>query len=893
MSSLDRDFIEADEWEMEQTINDINKILKGEIGAEEIEKKLKDREEKKQRAKLLQEIKQRELKEKLLNGTPGKGEGKNYEKFCPFCFYEYQLKELDYCTHCKKQLITREERMKILKEKVEILKEQKKKKKFRRMKYDNWIKSQGEIHILDAAKHGPTNYSKWDMYESESDEDEKQPILPRHDPNFIALEKSMNDDMKRREISQRKSLKFKEEGNQFVKEKKYKKAIECYSNAIEETKSNMILYTNRAFAYMKLEEWKKACDDCDKVINYYELFEDEIDNHIDTYTKALTRKAFSLLQMKDYKEAKETIDKAVDYNKDSDEIKKLSEEIEHGLNLYKKSVKTMKDNKNNNNDNMTEITKLIEDLKKSFKNDKITDKKALSDQFDIVIKIIENENKKIKENQENNYILFFSISGGIEALFNFLNSRANTDSNILTKLLTFLNLISENDKYKHLINSVKGYNKLIQFLFKSEANAKPDDAGKENKITKKYADAATVNNHIAVSIDQASIILSILEGATLNESCRKKIIDISHLDQMCEIVLNKYELQKISDVKTANLLSKVYTFICNICYSSDEIRKKVSIKVSEIFIKQLNEFIDKYNIELEHHKNLLSSVLSFITNLANDVTFRTNISKEKKFLKFFSDNLLVTMINNELLLKGKEIDEIYERTCSLFYNLTFINGEEKNIIDYYFEIHIEAFLFYFINHKFDKNKEYLFLYLLRTIMLLFRIVKYNQKIFDSESPIPEKELVIDNLIEIMNPKYIETHPDIIDYNIKAWVFLLKCEFKAMNEKGRMGKLIKNCSDMLKKDCGNDAKGVNDKNYQRVVNTLSLLIGIIGKYPDNAKEIKSFIPEIITICKEKTELLRKNAAVLLAKFARSSPENEQYVRDLHGMEVLLSVSGYIK
>ena len=47
MSSLDRDFIEADEWEMEQTINDINKILKGEIGAEEIEKKLKAKEEKK------------------------------------------------------------------------------------------------------------------------------------------------------------------------------------------------------------------------------------------------------------------------------------------------------------------------------------------------------------------------------------------------------------------------------------------------------------------------------------------------------------------------------------------------------------------------------------------------------------------------------------------------------------------------------------------------------------------------------------------------------------------------------------------------------------------------------------------------------------------------------
>ena len=115
----------------------------------------------------------------------------------------------------------------------------------------------------------------------------------------------------------------------------------------------------------------------------------------------------------------------------------------------------------------------------------------------------------------------------------------------------------------------------------------------------------------------------------------------------------------------------------------------------------------------------------------------------------------------------------------------------------------------------------------------------------------------------------------------------------MNEKGRMSKLIKNCSEMLRKDCGNEAKGVNEKNYQRIVNNLSLLIGIIGKYPDNAKEIKNIIPDIIIICKEKTELLRKNAAVLLAKFARSSEENEQYVRDLHGMEVLLSVSGFIK
>jgi hypothetical protein len=50
---------------------------------------------------------------------------------------------------------------------------------------------------------------------------------------------------------------------------------------------------------------------------------------------------------------------------------------------------------------------------------------------------------------------------------------------------------------------------------------------------------------------------------------------------------------------------------------------------------------------------------------------------------------------------------------------------------------------------------------------------------------------------------------------------------------------------------------------------------------------------INICKEKTELLRKNAAILMARFAKAEPENEQYLRSLHGMDVLLSVSGHIK
>jgi tetratricopeptide (TPR) repeat protein len=504
-SRLDRDNLEAEIWEVEQVVKDINKILHGDEKdlkeALEKEKKLEEREKHK---KLLAEINAREQYQKLLNGFPGKGEGKNYEKFCPNCFYEYTLKEIDDCTHCHQKLITRDERHKALKQKLEVYKEKQKKKKFRKMKYNNWIKSHGEIKILDASRHGPTNYTKWDMYESDSDEEEKQPILPRHDPNFIALEKSMNADLKKKEESQRKSLKLKEEGNQAFKEKKYRKAINLYSQAIEESRGIMYLYTNRAMAYIQTEEYNKAIEDCDRVIQYYELFEEELNKNVDTYTKSLVRKAKALLAIKDYQEAKDTIDKALEYNEENQEILKFQKEIENSLNLNNKAKEALKKKNDKNDENFNIVNNLIVELKKRLYDKEVVRKQELMDIFDKVKNIFEKENKKLAATtKDNNYILFFSVSGGIETLFNYLKSQANNDSDILTKILELLLVINLNPKYLTLINECKGYNKLIEFLFKTES-----EDNSEKKSEKK----------LAINLKQADIILTLLEKATLDDS---------------------------------------------------------------------------------------------------------------------------------------------------------------------------------------------------------------------------------------------------------------------------------------------------------------------------------------------------------------------------------------
>ena len=177
-------------------------------------------------------------------------------------------------------------------------------------------------------------------------------------------------------------------------------------------------------------------------------------------------------------------------------------------------------------------------------------------------------------------------------------------------------------------------------------------------------------------------------------------------------------------------------------------------------------------------------------------------------------------------------------------------------------------------------------------MLLFRIVKYNKNLFDSKSEIPEKEKIINNLIKFMNKKFCGKEDFLLDYNIKIWVFLLKVKNKEILD-NKIEKLIENCNEILLFDCGINSKGINENNYQRIVNILSLLSSIIENYKEKAIKCKNIVQCVIDICKEKTDLLRKNAAILLAKIAKSNKEMEEYVRNLHGMEVLVSISGFVK
>ena len=102
-----------------------------------------------------------------------------------------------------------------------------------------------------------TNYKKWEYFESseESENEDAEPILPRDDPNFKAMEADMLDRRKRRTRERKEAEELKVMGNDALKKGCYKTAIKYYSDALELRKDILPLYTNRALARLKIEDY--------------------------------------------------------------------------------------------------------------------------------------------------------------------------------------------------------------------------------------------------------------------------------------------------------------------------------------------------------------------------------------------------------------------------------------------------------------------------------------------------------------------------------------------------------------------------------------------------------------------------------------------------------------
>lgn len=177
----------------------------------------------------------------------------------------------------------------------------------RKAKWENWKKTQAMFYNKLS-----TNYNKWDMFESESDSDkeEQEPVVPENDPQFKAMEQDFIERKKKRDLDKKRANELKDKGNDAFKKGLYKSAKHHYSEALEHKKDYLALYTNRAIVCIKLEDMQQAIDDCTRVLEFCEIFENGFDKNSELCYKAFLRRGQALKHQKDFELALKDFDEA-------------------------------------------------------------------------------------------------------------------------------------------------------------------------------------------------------------------------------------------------------------------------------------------------------------------------------------------------------------------------------------------------------------------------------------------------------------------------------------------------------------------------------------------------------------------------------------------------------
>lgn len=358
------------------------------------------------------------------------------------------------------------------------------------------------------------------------------------------------------------------------------------------------------------------------------------------------------------------------------------------------------------------------------------------------IKAYLDENKKnliciIKDlKKEEKLKLYFIKKGGLELIFSFIK--------YFPDLLELLEVFNSEERFIIQINNIKGYNKLVNILFMSDEN---------------------IQNF---KLDHFKFIVGILEDSSHVEIVRKTISEMKNFEDLFLAAFNKFDISSkeiLGNKDTIIILMHFFTFICNICYSSPKIRQDICNNFSHIMNK-IYQFTNEFKLDFILNKNLLETILSFLTNLSCDDQFRMQLSKEENFISFLITQLKsITLlcrftedmekaelikndsINNNGVSKGgvfkyayfenfKVYEDFFEKTICLLYNLSYTDNlnyfyVEKNLPEslIYFIVKIlgpfnqEENKKYFTQLKKDYSTEFNQITLIRVLMILAKITK--------------------------------------------------------------------------------------------------------------------------------------------------------------------------
>jgi len=476
-------------------------------------------------------------------------------------------------------------------------------------------------------KKTSTNYSKWDVFESDTESEnseDKDPIVPENDPQFKAMEADFEDRAKRRRRNKKEARALKEKGNDCLKRGLYKSANKYYTDALEECKDMLPIYTNRALARIRLEMWQDVVDDCFRVLEYCEVFDDGYTKQRDLCYKALSRRAQAFRGMNDFDEAIKDLCMAKVLMPDQHDCQRLIDTYKADKEHANRIAAVMERAQElTGKDYIDRLLNAVQGKIPQTVNEVNTGQPKKAD-IGKVPRFCEHaikpeEAKKLAEilkPEDEELVLYFNAKDGFRTLVQSLEHNMSC-----LKLLHAL--IVDNDQLRDDFQRNHLYEALIDFMYKKNVNA-------EGAI---------------LEAEHIHLILEILENGSMAEPVRMNLSEKKKVKDLFLVVIRSINIDENRQV-----VSSLVQFASNLCYGTGKFRRLLIASEAPIdflttvvgILQSVQKPLDYMTaaaqddpsksdklLGSESHRVLLKgTTLNFIGNLTVEPTLRKFISED-------------------------------------------------------------------------------------------------------------------------------------------------------------------------------------------------------------------------------------------------------------------------
>eukprot|EP00198_Chlamydomonas_reinhardtii_P013934 XP_001703271.1 TPR domain-containing protein [Chlamydomonas reinhardtii] len=175
------------------------------------------------------------------------------------------------------------------------------------------------VRTKDQSRFG-TDYTKWDIWCPDDEEDDLINSVGPNTPQFRAMEKDI--DERHRQLVERRQLaeRARVAGNAAYGARQYSEALRCYQQGLESERTNMALHANAAMAALKINCFVQAIEHADKVLSIADFFHNNKNDPL--CVKALQRRAEAYRALQQTSRAVEDLQAALDMDPKNGEVAK-------------------------------------------------------------------------------------------------------------------------------------------------------------------------------------------------------------------------------------------------------------------------------------------------------------------------------------------------------------------------------------------------------------------------------------------------------------------------------------------------------------------------------------------------------------------------------------------